>query len=143
MPYQCDPCVCPEQYYRDSMSWRKATITLLCRLISYISGELPPTPSTDAVFIPLESLGHAAIGAAYAAVTALAAGTRLVILDNQTNGDVLVSMDGGATDTYHLKGGDKLIINLFAMGVTSAGSIAVKDGTSGSSDGTFYVYSIM
>lgn len=28
--YPCDPCDCPEAYYRDSQSWRKAMITLLC-----------------------------------------------------------------------------------------------------------------
>lgn len=143
MPYQCDPCLCPEQHYRDSMSWRKAMITLLCRLIGYISGATPPTPSTAAVFTALASLGYAAIGAAYASITVLPAGTRQVILDNQTNGDVLVSMDGGATDTYHLKGGDKLILNLFALGLTSTADIQLKDGTSGGNTGTFYVYSIV
>jgi len=34
MSYNCDPCVCPDQHYRDSMSWRKAMITLLCRVAS-------------------------------------------------------------------------------------------------------------
>lgn len=32
MAYKCDPCECPEMYYRDSMSWRKAVIILLCRI---------------------------------------------------------------------------------------------------------------
>lgn len=32
MAYTCDPCVCPDMYYRDSMSWRKAMILLLCRI---------------------------------------------------------------------------------------------------------------
>lgn len=32
MAYKCDPCQCPEQHYRDSMAWRKAMITLLCRI---------------------------------------------------------------------------------------------------------------
>ena len=38
MPYKCDPCDCPEQHYRDSMSWRKAMITLLCDVEAAIAG---------------------------------------------------------------------------------------------------------
>lgn len=140
MPYQCNPCTCPEQHYRDSMSWRKAMITLLCSLIDAISGTTPPSEEAD--FKALASLAHSSIGAGYATVTTLGADTRQVILDNQTNGDVLVSMDGGVSDTYHLKGGDKLVLNLFELGVTSVAVIQLKDGTSPSSAGTFYVYSI-
>jgi hypothetical protein len=46
MAYTCDPCECPEQYYRDSMSWRKAMLVLLCRikaaLITVGESTLPP-----------------------------------------------------------------------------------------------------
>lgn len=38
MPYTCDPCECPEQYFRDSQSWRKAMITLLCGIRSFVGG---------------------------------------------------------------------------------------------------------
>lgn len=41
MTTKCDPCDCPEQYYRDSQSWRKAMITILCdieRAIDLIVG---------------------------------------------------------------------------------------------------------
>lgn len=143
MPYQCDPCVCPEQHYRDSMSWRKAMITLLCRVIGYVSGATPPTtptPVTEAVFTPLAS--ESTIGAAYTSVAVLPAGTREFILDNQTNGDVVVSMDGGVSDTYPMKGGDKLVKNLYTLGLTSGADIQIKDGTSPSNSGTFYVESI-
>lgn len=141
MSFNCDPCACPEQHYRDQETWRKALITLLCRLAGYLSGATPVVPATEAEFQALES--EATIGAAYTAVATLAAGTRQVILDNQTNGDVMVSMDGGTTDHFHLKGGDKLILNLFALGLTSVGEINIKDGTTPSNAGTFYVYSIV
>lgn len=42
MPYPCDPCLCPEAYYRDSQSWRKGVIQLLCDIeeaIATITGE--------------------------------------------------------------------------------------------------------
>lgn len=37
MAMNCDPCDCPEQYYREKQTWRKAVLTLLCRMISLIS----------------------------------------------------------------------------------------------------------
>lgn len=143
MPYQCDPCSCLEQHYRDSMSWRKAVLMLLCRILGYTSGGIAPTPGTVAIFQAIKTLGYAAIGAAYASIGTLTAGTRLIILDNQTNGDVVVSMDGGATDTYYLKGGDKLIINLYELGLTSNADVQLKDGTAASSAGSFYLYAIV
>lgn len=37
MAFDCDPCTCPEQHYRHEHTWRKAIITLLCRLRETIS----------------------------------------------------------------------------------------------------------
>ena len=47
MPDSCDPCICPDQHYRDSMSWRKAMITLLCRIAGYTSPSVA-TPQNGA-----------------------------------------------------------------------------------------------
>jgi len=82
------------------------------------------------------------IGAAYASAVNLPDDTKVVILDNQTNGDVTVSMDGGTSDTYHLKAGDILSLNLAAAGLETTADVQIKDGTTASSSGTFYVYSI-
>lgn len=141
MTFQCDPCVCPEQHYRDSETWKKAVITLLCKIWNILGGTSGATGLAQ--FDALTAVGHAAIGVAYSAGAAVLAGTRMVVLDNQTNGDVMVSMDGGMTDTYHLKGGDKLVLNLVALGVL-AGALVIqlKDGTSGPTTGTFYIYSV-
>lgn len=81
------------------------------------------------------------IGAAYATAVDLPDRTHVVILDNQTNGDVTVSMDGGTTDNFHLKAGDVLSLNLISSGLITTGVVQIKDGTTASSSGTFYVYS--
>jgi hypothetical protein len=43
MAMECDPCDCPEQYYRDNESFKKAVIVLLCNLIE--ATEVPETPT--------------------------------------------------------------------------------------------------
>ena len=30
----CDPCICTQDYYRDSKSWRWAFLIILCRIRS-------------------------------------------------------------------------------------------------------------
>lgn len=32
MSYDCNPCNCPEMYYRDKWAWRKALLVLFCRI---------------------------------------------------------------------------------------------------------------
>lgn len=41
MSYPCNPCDCPEAYYRDIESWRKAVVGLLCIIAS------GPPPETN------------------------------------------------------------------------------------------------
>ncbi len=55
MTYQCDPCVCPDQHYRDNDSFKKAVITVLCSMtdrlvdiLGAVEGGTPP--SAAAVF---------------------------------------------------------------------------------------------
>lgn len=38
MPYPCDPCDCPEAYYRDEESFRKAVIVLLSQATGPLEG---------------------------------------------------------------------------------------------------------
>ena len=99
-------------------------------------------PSGTAEFAPLDVTLYSSIGAAYASAVNFPDGTKIIILDNQTNGDVMVSCDGGVTDTYHVKAGDVLSINLAAAGVVTTADLQIKDGTSASTSGSFYVYSI-
>ena len=148
MTIQCDPCVCPDQHYRNNDSFKKAVLTLLCSIktglldiLGIIGGSTPPTAA--AVFQLLASKAYTAIIVTYSTIVDLPDGTREVILDNQTNGDVYISMDGGVSDTYHLKGGDKLVLNLFSLGVSTTATIKLRYGIGGaSSNGNFFVYSI-
>jgi hypothetical protein len=149
MTYQCDPCACPEQHYRDNGSFKKAVITLLCRSLDGLADILiaisggTPTPSTHAVFPVLASLAYGSIIIGYTAVVDLPDDTRQFTLDNQTNGDVYVSMDAGWSTTYHLKGGDKLVVSLADLGLITTAVVSVRYGIGGaSSSGAFYVYSI-
>lgn len=146
MGMPCDPCDCTYENARSVDTYRAAVLAILCGVRSYLSsilnavtGSTPPV--TAAVFAPASATGFAAIGAGYALGVDLPDGTRTVILDNQTNGDVWVSMDGGAHDTFHLKGGDKLVLPLSQSGVSTTAVVHLKDGTSPSTAGTFYIYS--
>lgn len=148
MTYQCDPCVCPEQHYRDNGTFKKAVLTLLCTVRTGLEAILAaigggPGPASAAVFPALASLAYNLIVVGYTAVINLPDDTKLVTLDNQTNGDVYVSMDGGVTDTYHLKGGDKLVVSLADLGLVTTAIVSVRYGIGGaSSTGTFFVYSV-
>ena len=72
---------------------------------------------------------------------ALPAATKVVILDNQTNGDVVVSMDAGVSDTFFMKAGDKLVLPLAQVGLITTAIVHLKDGTTASTAGSFYIYS--
>jgi hypothetical protein len=148
MTYQCDPCVCPEQHYRDNGTFKKAVITLLCDSITVINEIVialggAPIVAVNATFDALTPVASAAIGGAYASAVVLPANTRQVILDNQTNGDVYVSMDGGTSDNYHMTPGGKQIFNLADLGLITGADVQLKDGISPSTAGTFFVYSIL
>lgn len=140
MPYQCDPCVCPEQHYRDSMSWRKAMITLLCRLVGYSDATI--NPGYNATFDPLTAVDAGSIGAAYASAVDLPDATRSIDIDNQTDGCVYVSMDGGLHDHYHLVRGQTMHVNLYDIGRVTTADIQLKDGITPASTGNVFIYSM-
>lgn len=48
MPYQCNPRICANDHFRDSMSWRKAVLTLLNYVVDSITGG---GASVDGVYI--------------------------------------------------------------------------------------------
>lgn len=41
MAMQCDPCLCPDQHINHLITWRKAVVTLLCRIANGIGGAQP------------------------------------------------------------------------------------------------------
>lgn len=47
--YKCDPCLCPEMYYRDKYSFRKALIILLCSIRALLT---PQGGDADGEFFP-------------------------------------------------------------------------------------------
>jgi hypothetical protein len=107
------------------------------------SGELKTTLSkTEAVFGAAGSIGSASLTGSYATVIDLPDTTVGVILDNQTDGDVWVSMDGGVTNHFHLAARDVVTINLATMGLKTTGVVKAKDGVSASTTGSFYVSSV-
>jgi hypothetical protein len=99
------------------------------------------TSTTNATFAPLDVTAFGAIGAAYASAVDLPDGTKVVIVDNQTNGDVMVSFDGGVSDHLHVKAGDVMSYNLASSGLVTTADVQIKDGTAVSTAGSFYIYS--
>lgn len=96
---------------------------------------------SEATFAAITVVGFASIGAAYASAVNLPDDTKVVNLSNQTNGDVYVSMDGGANDTFHMKAGDEKLLNLAGSYLKSTADVQLKDGISASTSGTFFVSS--
>jgi len=158
MPDKCDPCVCPDLHYRDSMSWRKAVLRLLCAsltgnedvltdlatiiadLVTINTSINNPTPATNAIFETMVRKGPADIGVAYASATDLPDGTRWVSLDNQTDGDVVVSMNGGTNDHFYLRSYQAITLDLVSMGRVTTAAIHLKDGTVACASGEFFIY---
>jgi len=98
-------------------------------------------PTTAATFATMDVTLPAGIGAAYADVLDLPDGTKMVLFDNQTNGDVVISLDGGVTDHYSMKGGDTLALNLAQFGLITTVHVWVKDGTAAPASGAFNISS--
>lgn len=103
-----------------------------------------------AIFEPLKSAAHTAIGASYAALgTPLSAPAVVLSFKNQTNGDVLVSTDGtndmliipsNSFNIFDVRTNSPINTDLmFAQGT----QFYVKDGTSAPSAGSFYMESIV
>lgn len=52
MSYDCDPCNCPEMYYRSKWPWRKAMLVLLCRIRTVLDNAIIEEESSE---LPVES----------------------------------------------------------------------------------------
>jgi hypothetical protein len=102
---------------------------------------MSPGAATAATFNALVELAHTSIGAAHTLLGDLPDGTRRVMFDNKTNGDVVVSMDAGVNDHYELSGGQTLTLPLASEGLVTTAIVHVKDGTSASTSGKFVMYS--
>lgn len=100
------------------------------------------SPTTNATFGALALITAATLDGTYRTVVDLPDGTKYVQIDNQTNGDILISMDGGSSDTYHVKAGDVQPIYLAPSGLVTTAIIQAKDGTTASTAGSLYVTSI-
>ena len=98
-------------------------------------------PTVAAQFAAMDVTVPGGIGAAYANVLDLPDGTKMVLFDNQTNGDVDVSLDGGVSTHYSLKGGDTLALNLAQFGLVTTVAVWIKDGTTASAAGAFNISS--
>lgn len=143
-----DPCSCPDMYIRSDVSWRRGVLDLFCGLLStaenilnaVISGATP-SPTT-AVFEPYSATAAGSIGAGYSVVEDLPDHTKSVNIANRTDGDVIVSMDGGTTDTYYLVATESIFIPLTNINLETSASIAIKQGTDIPTTGSLYIYSI-
>lgn len=132
MANQCDPCQCGSIHYNDERAWRKAMLALLCQMTG------GSAPSAEAEFSPAVSLGEGDIGLAYSAEAVLSDARKLMI-DNQTDGDVWISLDG-VTNHYYLRSGQNLNIDFFALGLTCSATVYVKDGSVAPGSGVCFIY---
>jgi hypothetical protein len=98
------------------------------------------TVKAAAVFATAAGMTAGAMGSGYGLVVDLPDDTIAVLLDNQTNGDVAVSI-GGSSDTFYMPAGRQIPINLGGMGRKTTAGVYAKDGTSPSTTGVFWVYS--
>lgn len=111
-------------------------VVLLCRLCDL----LPPLKSAAAVAAQTVTTA-ASIGAAYAASVVTVALAQELRFDNQTDGDVVVSLDNGVTDHYTIPAGTERVINYGKANRYVSGQIALKDGARATNNGSFYIYS--
>jgi len=97
---------------------------------------------TAAVFGPMVDMAAAALTNAYAAFAVCPADTKSITFSNQTNGDVAVSLDGGASNTLYLEPGERFTYQLYSNGLITAAIVFVKYGTVVPSLGYFRMYSV-
>lgn len=141
MTFSCDPCDCLRNYYQGKDTFMQAVLTLLCNIRSALLGSSESFAA--AIFPAVTEVAAADIGAAFAAAVDLPDNTVSVILDNQTNGDVWVSMNGGTSEYAHLKAGDKESYPLGSLKRVTTAVVSLKDGENGGpSSGLFFVRSI-
>ena len=134
----CNPCDCVNMAYQQEDTFRQSLLTILCQLKTEI--EVLNTP-TEVQFDRIIEVAHGSIGAGYAQAVDLADGTKTIIFDNRTNGDVAVSMDGGTTNHFEFEAGQTLTLELAKQNLKSTADIHLKDGTNPSSSGKFIIYS--
>lgn len=139
-----DPCLCITQSMCNSEAdFRCSLLKILCNLNTLLTGGLPPTvPTQEAVFGEQAVVAAGAIGAPYAVVADLPDNTRSFSIDNQTDGDVQVSMDGGTTDHYLLESGDSVNVPLAHLGLVTTAEISLKRGTDVPTSGSVFIYSV-
>lgn len=107
-----------------------------------LSVGLTSISKNEAIFGAAGSISAATLDATYRTVVDLPDNTLGLMFDNRTDGDVWVSVDNGVTNNFHVKSGDVLAINLSAMGLVTTGIVKAKDGTTPSTTGDFYAYSV-
>ena len=130
----CDPCSDASISFTELYEFRQSILIALCRLVKYYS------PESGFTFTDLAEKAHGDIGAAYASVCAenLPSTRRQVILQNLTDGDVLVSLDG-TNDHFTLATGTERILDM--RGATCFTNVWVKNGASAPTAGSFFVSS--
>jgi len=94
----------------------------------------------EATFAEMDVTLYGSIGATYTDVLDLPDGTRAVVFDNQTNGDVDISFNGTTTH-FSLKAGDTLSLNLSQFGLVTTAHVWVKRGTTTPTSGVFNISS--
>ena len=107
--------------------------------ISQVGGSMTVT---TAVFEPIVVVAHTSIGAAYASAETLPANTKWVKIQNATDGDVYVSMDGGVSDNFLLGTAESVELDLQAWLLTSTANIQLKDGPFAPTSGSVLISSI-
>lgn len=148
----CD-CRLNQQGNFSSGEFRVWAIRLLMKLADLVSSVVTllttpptPTPSTAPVFAAEQPYGFASITAAWTTAGVLYALTHEFVLDNQTNGDIQISFDGGVNVYMTMRGGDKRIINLQALGriilVSTNVSITRSSGGTTPTAGSFRIQTI-
>lgn len=140
MPDQCDPCICTDMYIQGRDAWRKAVLTLLCRLNDTLLGGV--ASAGNAVLSTMTVIPAASITAGYTLAVDLPDDTRQVRFDNQTDGEVKVSMDAGAHDTYLVAPGQVFTENFYALGRVTSAITHVKRGGTTPTQGNFLIYAI-
>lgn len=98
--------------------------------------------NTYATFLGQSVTAFSHIGAAYSTGQGFSAARQLFI-DNQTNGDVQVSLDGGTTDHFHVPAGRLFTIILDLIKWHGTGTLAVKDGATASTAGSLYFTQVL
>lgn len=93
----CNYCCHPDQLANDPWTYRTTVLRLLCAILE-ASGGIPGA----AVILPQVAVAFGALNAAFTDLGFLDSTFRLsrFYIDNQTDADIAVSLDGGATTHF-------------------------------------------